>query len=364
MHHFNHSASGPPTPVQVPSPAQTSSAPPLPPGWIAQFDQNSQRWFFVQTATGFTQWDPPMFAPPPGPPPPQTYYPPPPIPAPYYEGHRGFDPNAAETGPQEVQFAEPHVPEAEVPDAGPQSASSKMGVFLKESLNTGLVKSKLVLEHSLGLGHRPNAVPPGEASIDEEPRLVEIGWHPVGGFGGKWFAEKTGLGKKITEKINKYPDPTQHWAVLVDEYAHELWMDEHLDVIYINEKINRAEWHTFSVGKTRFNDEALRQAGEMVIHNMRATRPAYNIISNNCQNFAVALLDAIQVGAHAEFATSFAVYQRATGKGKIIDLFVDKHPDEKTDQQRPELHRMDTVQTAAQVMEAETTKLDNHRRIF
>jgi hypothetical protein len=26
----------------------------------------------------------------------------------------------------------------------------------------------------------------------------------------------------------------------------------------------------------------------MVIHNMRTIRPAYNIISNNCQNFAVA----------------------------------------------------------------------------
>jgi hypothetical protein len=38
-------------------------------------------------------------------------------------------------------------------------------------------------------------------------------------------------------------------------------MDEHLDVIYINEKLDRAQWHTFEVGKTRFTDEALRQAG-------------------------------------------------------------------------------------------------------
>lgn len=28
----------------------------------------------------------------------------------------------------------------------------------------------------------------------------------------------------ITEKIHKYPDPTQHWAVLVGDYCHELWM--------------------------------------------------------------------------------------------------------------------------------------------
>jgi len=270
---------------------------------------------------------------------------------------------AAERSNAEMPVGE-EVSESEIPESGPQSASSKMGLLLKEGLKDGMIKGKLVLEHSLGLGPKPNAVPPGEAVIDEEPRLVEIGWHPVGGLGGKWFAEKTGLGKKITEKINKYPDPSQHWAVLVGDYAHELWMDEHLDVIYINEKINRSEWHTFEVGKTRFNDEALRQAGEMVIHNMRTVRPAYNIISNNCQNFAVALLDAIQVGAHREFATSFAVYQTATGHGKIKDLFVDKHPDEQTDQQRPELHRYDTVQNAQQVMEANTTKLDNHHSLF
>jgi hypothetical protein len=68
--------------------------------------------------------------------------------------------------------------------------------------------------------------------------------------------------KMITSHIGKYPDPTQHWAVLVGEYVHELWMDEELDVIYINEKLDRAEWRTFEVGNTRFTDEALRQAGE------------------------------------------------------------------------------------------------------
>jgi hypothetical protein len=88
----------------------------------------------------------------------------------------------------------------------------------------GMLKGKLMLEHSVGLGHKPNVIPPGTAIINGEPRTVEIGWHPVGGFGGKWFAEKTGLGKKITETIHKYPDPTQHWAVLVNDYAHELWM--------------------------------------------------------------------------------------------------------------------------------------------
>jgi hypothetical protein len=171
----------------------------------------------------------------------------------------------------------------------------------------------------------------------------------------------------ITSEIGKYPDPTQHWAVLVGDYVHQLWMDEKLDVIYINEELDKSIWKTFEVGKTRFTDQALQQAAEMVIHNMREKRPAYNVISNNCQNFAVALLDAIQIGAHQEFATSFAVYQRATGSGTIKDLFVDKHPDEQKtdiDTEKPAMHRTDTVQNAQNVMDQNTTKLDNHRSLF
>lgn len=103
----------------------------------------------------------------------------------------------------------------------------------------------------------------------------------------------------------------------------------------------------------------------MVIHNMRATRPAYNVISNNCQNFAVAMLDAIQIGAHVEFATTFAVYQAATGRGTIRDLFVDKHPEEqKVDGEGQGLARVDTVHNAQQVMEEHTTKLDDHHALF
>jgi hypothetical protein len=106
----------------------------------------------------------------------------------------------------------------------------------------------------------------------------------------------------------------------------------------------------------------------MVIHNMRAARPGYNLISNNCQNYAVLLLDAIQIGAHQEFATTFAVYQAATGSGTIKDLFKDEHPEEqRLEGQNVEgvpLGRTDTVHNAQVVMEQETTKLDNHRSFF
>lgn len=103
----------------------------------------------------------------------------------------------------------------------------------------------------------------------------------------------------------------------------------------------------------------------MVIHNMRSVRPAYNIISNNCQNYAVLFLDAIQIGAHQKFATTFAIYQAATGDGSIKDLFEDKHPEEQStdiDQggEKPEFKRTDTVQNAQIVMDEQTTKLDDH----
>jgi hypothetical protein len=101
----------------------------------------------------------------------------------------------------------------------------------------------------------------------------------------------------------------------------------------------------------------------MVIHNMRQKRPEYNLISNNCQNFAVSMLDAIQIGAHKEFATAFEVYQRATGKGSIKELWVDKHPEEQAEEPLPKIHRQNTVQNAQQVMEENTTKLDSHDSI-
>jgi hypothetical protein len=156
-------------------------------------------------------------------------------------------------------------------------------------------------------------------------------------------------------------------------------MDESLDIIYINAVLNQTEWTTFVVGKTRFNDQALREAAEMTIHQMRSARPAYNLISNNCQNFALNLLNAISIGGHREFATSFEVYKRATGKGAIMDLFKDDHPEEQQGpngepldaqgQQEqaaddlgrpPKLQKTHTMQTAQQVMDEHTTKLDKH----
>lgn len=82
----------------------------MPPGWVQQWDQNSQRWYYVEQATGRTQWDPPANLPP-GP------YAPPPTGAPYQapgghderalfgntNGHQGHDytPSGAATNEKE-----------------------------------------------------------------------------------------------------------------------------------------------------------------------------------------------------------------------------------------------------------------------
>ncbi|KAI2636127.1 hypothetical protein GGS21DRAFT_514680 [Xylaria nigripes] len=254
-------------------------------------------------------------------------------------------------------------------DSGNESASKsrKFTSFLKAELSKGLskglstgkeglIKGRHHVEHALGLGHQPNVVPPGEPGLGRE-RTVVIGWHPVPG--GQLLAE-TALGQLISKKINNYPDPTQHWAILVGDYCHQLWMDENLDVIYINDKRAKHEWTTYEVGKTRLNDEALRRAGEMVIYNMREKQKGYNIITNNCQNFALNMLDAIQIGRQREFGTALAIFQRVTGQGHISELFLAKLPEtEEQDDKPPD----QIVQRAFRVMDEHTTKLGAHDRV-
>lgn len=76
------------------------------------------------------------------------------------------------------------------------------------------------------------------------------------------------------------------------------------------------------------------------------------------------LLKAIQVGAHIEFGTTFAIYQRATGKGAIMDLFAarpeaDPPALQQDETEMPPPKRQDTLNFAQQVMDENTTKLDH-----
>ncbi|KAM0274322.1 hypothetical protein ACHAQH_007957 [Verticillium albo-atrum] len=243
---------------------------------------------------------------------------------------------------------------------GEDRKRDKVAEFLKKNLTKG----ELALKRAAGLGQQPNVVPVTEPRVDGEPRPVEVAWHPVGGFAGKWFAEDTGLGKMITDKINSYPDPTQHWAVLVGEYAHQLWMDENFHVIYTNEKVEREGWRTFKVGQTLFNDDAVRRAGESVIQSIRDRQPRYNLISNNCQTYALELLDAIKVSSSKEFGTTLAVYDRLFGDGAVKDLFVsDQGAPPQIEGMPPPPKRTDTVSLAQQVMNDNTNQLDTQQEM-
>jgi len=93
---------------------------------------------------------------------------------------------------------------------------------------------------------------------------------------------------------------------------------------------------------------------------MRAKRKAYNLISNNCQNFALNMLDAIQVAKHKEFGTTLAIYQRATGKGSVSQLFLEKLPEAEAEEEEDQRPPEEVLQNAFQVMDEHTTKLDTH----
>ncbi|GMK53568.1 hypothetical protein CspeluHIS016_0101540 [Cutaneotrichosporon spelunceum] len=219
-------------------------------------------------------------------------------------------------------------------------------------LQQGLTEGEKRLKAAAGLGSSPNVVPVATPVVDAHPRPVFVGWHPVGGFAGKWFAEQTGLGKLITEKTNSYPDPTQHWGVLVGDYVHQLWMDENFDVIYTNACVDPDEWQLFPVGDTRFNDDAIRRTGEAIIAQVRKKQAAYNLITNNCQTYALRLLDAISQGA-SHFPTTLSVYQTLLGPGKVVDLF-------KPVEEGGNTVTGDSVSNATALMQQHTNQVDTH----
>ncbi|KAK6436876.1 hypothetical protein LTR95_006933 [Oleoguttula sp. CCFEE 5521] len=45
--------------IHAPPPSSSPGVPPCPPGWAVQWDQNQQRWFYIEQASGRSTWDPP-----------------------------------------------------------------------------------------------------------------------------------------------------------------------------------------------------------------------------------------------------------------------------------------------------------------
>lgn len=150
--------------------------------------------------------------------------------------------------------------------------------------------------------------------------------------------------------------PSPHTAVSVFTVANS--QDENFDVIYTNAKVVPEEWTTYPVGTTRFNDDAIRRTGEHVIAQLRETRPAYNLITNNCQTYALLLLDAIKAEGEAKFPTTQNVWERLTGKGKVLDLF--KQEEEQAEGQGA--GAQETVTNAQSVMTDHTAQVDAHAK--
>lgn len=92
-----------------------------------------------------------------------------------------------------------------------------------------------------------------------------------------------------------------------------------------------------------------------MIESVRAKQAAYNLITNNCQTYALLLLDAVKATGDAKFPTTLNVYEALTGPGKVMELFPEnKQPHE------PEQAPTEAVTVAQGVMDQHTTQLDTH----
>ncbi|KAK3501378.1 hypothetical protein B0T13DRAFT_197690 [Neurospora crassa] len=155
-----------------------------------------------------------------------------------------------------------------------------------------LSKVQYALADIIGLGALPSIIPPGREHHHCKKRPVFIAWHPVADNLGVLFAEHTRLGQAITKEMGEFPDPTNHWAVLVGDqdtdYYHELWMEKDFTVVNQHGLVGSQKWtNKLQVGETRWNDQAVLAASNKAIKQMK---PRYGLIDNNCQIFASHLL--------------------------------------------------------------------------
>ena len=98
-----------------------------------------------------------------------------------------------------------------------------------------------------------------------------------------------------------------------------------------------------------------------MIQTIRESQPGYNLIKNNCQTYALQLLDAIKVGTKKEFGTTLTVYERLVGPGRVADLFVvTEGPEEAA---KGDGTQQGTVSLAQQVMHENTTQLDTQEEM-
>lgn len=92
-----------------------------------------------------------------------------------------------------------------------------------------------------------------------------------------------------------------------------------------------------------------------MIQGIRERQPVYNLITNNCQTYALQLLDAIKAKGQTEFGTTLAVYERLVGPGKVMDLW--SKPEVQDGGEAPQAAQT-SVSLAQQVMDENTTQLN------
>lgn len=96
-----------------------------------------------------------------------------------------------------------------------------------------------------------------------------------------------------------------------------------------------------------------------MIQSIRDKQPAYNLITNNCQTYALQLLDAIKASGDMEFGTTLAIYDRIRGPGKVADLFAGAEGEDTEEPAGP----TNSVSVAQQVMHDNTTQLDTQEEL-
>ncbi|KAJ7626856.1 hypothetical protein FB45DRAFT_868134 [Roridomyces roridus] len=225
------------------------------------------------------------------------------------------------------------------------SRREKIQGFIKGELLKGkdeLTKGKLKLENSLGPGpltHGP------------------LSWHPVAGFAGKWFAEKKGLGKLIILRRRRIDVPIRRSIGRSSSGSTRMssgWS-------------SRRNGTLLRSGRLDLTTRLCGKPARWAIFQMREKQPAYNLITNNCQIYALKLLDAIQVGKHREFATSEAIKSPSKVVSQAEELPDDDHEKEWQEGTTPRQLAGERPTMSARtrwVMKQNTTHVDNRHSFW
>lgn len=170
--------------------------------------------------------------------------------------------------------------------------------------------------------HHDNAtcIPAGQADIEDKARDVFIASRVVqGSFSRDMFGNFTKVVKVISASGWGFlptapPDLTHHWCVTVGDYLHQLQATSLIGgwIYYGNDRMKRIEggWDFYRIGSTKFNDIAIKDAGESWLRSPRRSSSGqlnvflatqvvnelpevFHVLDNSCQVFTVRLLDKI-----------------------------------------------------------------------